>query len=230
MCTRRGWLGLILGTRMWYADTDDNATFERRLDGVVREIGDRGKLMVAEAILSLEPTPAPAPAAAPMMTAAPAPAATAQPAAKSMLAAPVRAPPVGPVPAPAPIPAKSTSTLDARLALERESLMQQVQQLSSQLASIDASATLPSQSPGMPPPSTQLSESFYLERERAERQAERQAQAERAERAERAAERAERERAERADARLIVAFSVSVCTCGVGAAVVGAAIWLNRPR
>jgi GAF domain-containing protein len=82
----------------------------------------------------------------------------------------------------------------------------------------------------MPPPSTQLSESFYLERERAERQAERQAQAERAERAERAAERAERERAERADARLIVAFSVSVCTCGVGAAVVGAAIWLNRPR
>ena len=39
----KGWLGLILGTRMWYAfweaDQDDDAAFETRLDRVVREIG-----------------------------------------------------------------------------------------------------------------------------------------------------------------------------------------------
>jgi hypothetical protein len=39
----KGWLGLILGTRMWYAfweaDQDDDAAFETRLDSVVREIG-----------------------------------------------------------------------------------------------------------------------------------------------------------------------------------------------
>jgi hypothetical protein len=50
----KGWLGLILGTRMWYgfwdADQDDDAAFERRLDSVIREIGDRGKLVLPEAI------------------------------------------------------------------------------------------------------------------------------------------------------------------------------------
>ena len=215
----RGWLGLILGTRMWYpmwgdADQDDEAAFERRIDGVVREIGDRGKLRVADAV-SLEPTPTPAPAPAPAATtptAAPAPTPTA-------------------APAPAPAPPTSVSTLDAsRLALERDSLMQQVQQLSSQLAGVDTSSS------GVPPQSTapsgqqQLSESFYLERERAERQAERQqgerqAERERAERMERAAE---RERVERAEARLLVAFSVSTCSCAIGAAIVGAAVLLKR--
>jgi type IV secretory pathway VirB10-like protein len=227
----RGWLGLILGTRMWYpmwgdADQDDEAAFERRIDGVVREIGDRGKLRVADAV-SLEPTPTPAPAPAPAATtptAAPAPTPTA-------------------APAPAPAPPTSVSTLDAsRLALERDSLMQQVQQLSSQLASVGVSATLPSQS--APPPSatrsSQLSESFYLERERAERQAdreraeraERQAQAERQVQAER--EKAERaaERAERTEARLIVATTVGAtlmsCTCGLGAAIIGATVLLKK--
>ena len=42
-------VGLILGTRMWYAmwdaEKDDDAAFERRLDNVVREIGERGKLI-----------------------------------------------------------------------------------------------------------------------------------------------------------------------------------------
>ena len=42
------------------------------------------------------------------------------------------------------------------------------------------------------------------------------------------AERAERERAERVEARLIVAFSVSTCTCGIGAAIVGAAVLLKK--
>ena len=116
--------------------------------------------------------------------------------------------------------------------------MQQVQQLSSRLASIDASATQ-SLLPALPLPAAQLSESFYLERERerAERQAERQAERERerADRAEREQERADRadraERAERADrteARLFVAFSVSVCACAVSAAIVGAALLLKR--
>ena len=70
----KGWLGLILGTRLWYpmwdAEKDDDAAFEKRLDNVVREIGDRGRLIVAyhEAAAPLEPfepTPAPAPAPAP---------------------------------------------------------------------------------------------------------------------------------------------------------------------
>ena len=65
----QGWLGLILGSRMWYAmwdaEKDDDAAFERRLDSVVREIGERGKLlMVSEAVPPFhEPSPAPAPRA-----------------------------------------------------------------------------------------------------------------------------------------------------------------------
>jgi len=112
--------------------------------------------------------------------------------------------------------------------------MQQVQQLSSQLASIDSASsngttqtTLPAAAPQSLAVLPALSESFYLEREReraerqAERQVERQAERERA-------ERAERERAERVEARLIVAFSVSTCTCGIGAAIVGAAVLLKK--
>ena len=84
------------------------------------------------------------------------------------------------------------------------------------MASMELSATR-AQTPMISP--TQLSEAFMLERERAERQAER-------ERAERQAERerAERERAERSEARLVVAFSVATCTCGLGAAVIGVAL------
>eukprot|EP01046_Picozoa_sp_COSAG06_P007140 COSAG06_NODE_344_length_17074_cov_116.626510_19_plen_166_part_00 len=76
----KGWLGMILGTRMWYAlwdaETDDDTAFDRRLDSVVREIGDRGKLMMAEAVPP-EPTPAPAPA--PQRSYAPAAAAVLRP-------------------------------------------------------------------------------------------------------------------------------------------------------
>jgi hypothetical protein len=81
---------------MWYAfwdaDQDDDAAFEHRLDSVVREIGERGKLMLPEAVPPFhEPTPAPAPAPKRAPTAAtPAPA----PAAAAAL-----------VPAPAPAPA-----------------------------------------------------------------------------------------------------------------------------
>ena len=91
----KGWLGLILGTRLWYgfwdADQDDDAAFERRLDALVREIGDRGKLRVSEAVPP-EPTPAPAPALAP---------------------APAPAPALAPAPAPAPVPAPSRTAAPA---------------------------------------------------------------------------------------------------------------------
>eukprot|EP01047_Picozoa_sp_COSAG01_P089554 COSAG01_NODE_21624_length_893_cov_1.197733_1_plen_184_part_10 len=65
-------VGLILGTRMWYAmwdaENDDEAAFERRVDSVTREIGERGKLNVPESVPPVRetaPTPAPAPALAP---------------------------------------------------------------------------------------------------------------------------------------------------------------------
>ena len=52
----QGWLGLILGSRMWYAmwdaEKDDDAAFERRVDAVMREVGDRGKLVFSEAVTS----------------------------------------------------------------------------------------------------------------------------------------------------------------------------------
>ena len=51
--------------QMWDADDDDADGFERRLDNVVREIGERGKIMVPESVPPLhmrgpvtEPTPA----------------------------------------------------------------------------------------------------------------------------------------------------------------------------
>jgi hypothetical protein len=60
---------------MWDAEKDDDASFQRRLDSVVREIGDRGKVQVSEAVppaaaaavaaASRAPAPAPAPAASP---------------------------------------------------------------------------------------------------------------------------------------------------------------------
>ena len=96
----KGWLGLILGTRMrfafWDADQVEDAAFEHRLDAVVREIGDRGKLMSPEAATPFhEPTPAPAPAPkrAPAPAPAPAPAAAAAPAAAPVMKRPAKATP-----------------------------------------------------------------------------------------------------------------------------------------
>lgn len=93
-------VGLILGTRMWYAmwdaEKDDDAAFQRRLDSIVREIGDRGKLMVPEAVTPFrDPDPAPASTAfEPAVIQAPVPA-----------PAPASAPPMVPTPAPAPLAA-----------------------------------------------------------------------------------------------------------------------------
>ena len=80
-------LGLLMGTRMWYrmwdAATDDDLAFERRVDAICREIGNRAQL--AEDVPP-EPTPAPKKASAP-----------------------APAPPVTPTPAPAPSPAPATA-------------------------------------------------------------------------------------------------------------------------
>ena len=58
-------VGLIMGTRLWYqmwdAEEDDDGAFERRLDSVVREIGDRGKLILESVPPLRQQTPAPAP-------------------------------------------------------------------------------------------------------------------------------------------------------------------------
>ena len=119
----KGWLGLILGTRMWYsmwdAEKDDDDAFERRVDSVVREIGDRGKVMLPEAV----PPPAAAAAVAsrasgmsaalPVRALAPAPAPTLASSPKAALApAPAPAPAAAvalasaPAPAPAAVPPK----------------------------------------------------------------------------------------------------------------------------
>ena len=60
-------VGLIMGTRLWYAmwdaNEDDDAAFERRANPMLREIGDRCKVVVVEAgQRPHEPTPAPSPA------------------------------------------------------------------------------------------------------------------------------------------------------------------------
>jgi hypothetical protein len=58
-----GWLGLLLGTSMWYAlygDTlSSTSAFESRMDGVCREIGGRGRAdaLVTEAAASTSSTP-----------------------------------------------------------------------------------------------------------------------------------------------------------------------------
>ncbi len=276
---------------MWDAQKDDDATFERRVSGVVREIGERGKVLVPESlppsqaseVVTSEPAPARAPAPA-LLPAQPAVCAT----------APTPAP--GPAPASAPPPVASTSqscsnsqvpldpastsfsrqaatstqlstpapatltrlsspvapqtqavdvpSLDSST-VEREQLLQQVQQMSSQLASLEASVAMVPDSwsridGGLRPgtlSSSQLSEAFFLERERAAAAAERQAERERAERQaerERAERQAERERAERqaerervyAETRVVAALATA--TCGLGAAILGLALLLRK--
>ena len=210
--------------RRWYAfwdvAQDDDAAFEKRVDSVVREIGERGKPQVLpEVVAPVKMSQLASKARAVAVTSAPAPV---------VVPVPAVAPAPAPAPAPrAPAPAPAAATL-APLAVDE--LMRQVQQISSQLTG--AAST------------SQLSEVFHLERERA---AERE-RAERAERVERErveraekAERLERERTLRIDkadresaermyleARLFAAFSVGTCTCGLGAAVVGAALLLKK--
>ena len=92
----KGWLGLILGTRMYYAFHEDavatDEAFTRQIDALTREIGDRGK--PAEGVPPASRPPAPAPAPTPTRARARAPAATPAPAPE-------------PAPAPAPPPARA---------------------------------------------------------------------------------------------------------------------------
>lgn len=114
--------------QFWDAESDDDAAFERRLDGVVREIGDRGQLMamVPEAVppaAASKPSDAgaasvakaPAPAAAKAATAATAPAAPTQaPAPTQTPAPPVTSSALAQTQAPAtPAMARSASTTPA---------------------------------------------------------------------------------------------------------------------
>lgn len=72
----KGWLGLLLGTRMYYlfyaCAIDTEAKFARQMDALTREIGDRGKRSAAKIVrasdekVSMVPTAAPAPAPAPL--------------------------------------------------------------------------------------------------------------------------------------------------------------------
>ena len=66
-----GWLGLILGTRLYYsfydAELDDDAVFEQRVEGLAREIGGRGMRRVPESV-------PPASVRAPALATGPAPA------------------------------------------------------------------------------------------------------------------------------------------------------------
>jgi hypothetical protein len=113
----KGWLGLLLGTRLWYglwdAEKDDDATFAARLDPVVRQIGDRGRQRgtaasaasaVSEGVPPLAaaaPAPAPAPAPPAALPQAPSHEPTAAQAAAAALALPPPPPP-GQVPPPGP--------------------------------------------------------------------------------------------------------------------------------
>ena len=68
-----GWLGLILGTRLYYsfagAESGDEAAFEQRMDGLCREIGNRGQHQLSEYVPTARApglrgrTPGPAPTA-----------------------------------------------------------------------------------------------------------------------------------------------------------------------
>ena len=102
-----GWLGLILGTRLWYAfwdaDEDDDAAFEKRIDGVCKEIGARGRPKLSEAVPPVAPAPAP-------------------PAAPALLPAHASAPVLAPAPAPAPrlAPVEKAEVVKRLRAADRE--------------------------------------------------------------------------------------------------------------
>ena len=130
--------------------------------------------------------------------------------------------------------------------MEYDELMQPVQQKSAQLASLEASARASRLIPqaqnwhqdGLTSgnlSSSQLSEIIVLERERERAAGERLAERERREsllmvereRIERADRLAERERAERVETRLV---AVGMCTCGLGAAILGVALVSNNKK
>eukprot|EP01043_Picozoa_sp_COSAG02_P046879 COSAG02_NODE_4431_length_5366_cov_9.496298_4_plen_296_part_00 len=111
-CTRIPVVGLIMGTKMWYAMwdamEDDDVAFEHRLDPLVREIGERGKQIISEAVPPFCEPLAPEPAVAP-----PAVARAPAPTAPTTDSTPTPAPTAAPIPAPAPSPAPAPTTAPA---------------------------------------------------------------------------------------------------------------------
>ena len=106
-------VGLLLGTRMWYAfwdaDKDDDASFDRRVDQVLREVGERGKPTVSESVPPARRSPRVV-----HPSAAPAPSAAAAPAPSSQASTSARAPAPAPAPAVEPEePAREQSSLAA---------------------------------------------------------------------------------------------------------------------
>ena len=83
----------LIRYKMWDAETDDDAAFEKRMDGLCREIGTRAQQALPEAV-----PPEAVPATTPMRAAPPA--ATASSAKPAVAPAPILAP----VPAPSPAP------------------------------------------------------------------------------------------------------------------------------
>ena len=103
----------------WDADQDDDAAFDRRLGAVLREVGERGKLVLSEAVPPSfrEPTPAPAPAPAHAALApAPAPLPVSTRRVAEALATAVAPVPAAPALAPAPAPARVPTPALAPLA------------------------------------------------------------------------------------------------------------------
>ena len=60
-----GWLGLILGTRLYYAfhgaESDDEAAFEQRMDNLCRESGSRGQHQLSESVPTARAAAGPSP-------------------------------------------------------------------------------------------------------------------------------------------------------------------------
>lgn len=223
----KGWLGLLMGTRMWYSfwgsEDDDEAAFEKRVSAVCREIGDRGKPNGQQPLLA--PFPSLAPASQPALAPAPAVVSAAVHAApRHMLAAsttPTNSSPVRRNDWSAYTPSVHSTTTRAP----------SPGMSGSNGASAEVGdSMLPYNQMGITG-SSQLSEAFYAQQSERDRSAERERADRLAERerdriiaaTERSAERAERlERAERAERelRLTVALAVVAATAVVVVAVV----------
>ena len=207
---------MLLGTRLWYGffgeTVQSDAKFQAKMDELCREIGppqcSPPAQPVGTQLSAVAPTVAPDPAPT-----------SAQPKSASA-SAPTTARPAAPA-----------SAADDNIVSQSHSGSPPEPNPTTRTESVGSVAVAPVSVSTAPTPShsedivqpqpqrhqqLQLSEAFYLERERA-------------------AERAERERAERIVSErefrvfsAVIAFSVSTCTCGVGAAILGAALLLRR--
>ncbi len=153
-------VGLILGTRMWYAmwdaEHDDDAAFERRVDSVTREIGERGKLKIPESVPPVRetaPTPAPTPAVAPVPTRAPAP-------------APATSPTTGPATAPSLSPTSTLVSQQPGTAATTPNFVSSVDQRPTQVQLSSSSASVAAS--GMGASLMEVSAAFMMEQLKAQ--------------------------------------------------------------